>query len=215
MFGATEVGNREIPVTSMIATTSNYASRERGRLDPSAERGISLVELVIAITVLAIGMAGLAVLFSTAIMNNSRSKGDTSGTMLTQTVLEQIAAQPANLAANLTLTDCNPAGAVAWPIATAGAASPGAGATINVNTGAIDFTQAYAAVPANYKMQFVACGNGGRQMTYEVRWNIQTVTANTRLITVSARPLASASAGNQNQALLFAPPITLRTIGGL
>jgi len=82
----------------MIATTSNYASRERGRLDPSAERGISLVELVIAITVLAIGMAGLAVLFSTAIMNNSRSKGDTSGTMLTQTVLEQIAAQPANLA---------------------------------------------------------------------------------------------------------------------
>jgi hypothetical protein len=116
----------------------------------------------------------------------------------------------------LTLTDCNPAGAVAWPIATAGVASPGAGATINVATGAVDFTQAYAAVPANYKMQFVACGNGGRQMTYEVRWNITTVTANTRLITVSARPLAAASAANnRNQALLFAPPITLRTIGGL
>ena len=201
---------------SMIATTSSYAQRERGRFDQSAERGISLVELVIAITVLAVGMAGLAVLFSTAIMNNSRSKGDTSGTMLTQTVLEQIAAQPANLAANLTLTDCNTAGATVWPIATTGVASPGSGATINVATGAIDFTQAYAAVPANYKMQFVACGNGGRQTTYEVRWNITTITANTRLITVSARPLAAASAaGNQNQALLFAPPITLRTIGGL
>jgi len=201
---------------SMISTTSNYAPRERGRFDQSAERGISLVELVIAITVLAIGMAGLAVLFTTAIMNNSRSKGDTSGTMLTQTVLEQIAAQPANLAANLTLTDCDTAGATVWPIATAGAASPGAGATINVNTGAIDFTQAYAAVTAGYKMQYVACGNNGRQMTYEVRWNIQTITANTRLITVSARPLAAASAAsNQNQALLFAPPITLRTIGGL
>jgi Tfp pilus assembly protein PilV len=204
------------PVTRMISTTSNYAQREHGRLDQSAERGISLVELVIAITVLGIGMAGLAVLFSTAIMNNSRSKGDTSGTMLTQTVLEQIAAQPANLVANLTLTDCNTAGATVWPIATTGAASPGAGATINVNTGAIDFTQAYAAIPGNYKMQYVACGNNGRQMTYEVRWNIQTITANTRLITVSARPLAAASAaGNQNQALLFAPPITLRTIGGL
>jgi Tfp pilus assembly protein PilV len=201
---------------SMTATTSNYAQREHGRFDQSAERGISLVELVIAITVLAVGMAGLAVLFSTAIMNNSRSKGDTSGTMLTQTVLEQIAAQPANLAANLTLTDCNTAGATVWPIATTGVASPGSGATIDVATGAIDFTQAYAAVPANYKMQFVACGNGGRQMTYEVRWNITTITANTRLITVSARPLAAASAaGNQNQALLFAPPITLRTIGGL
>jgi Tfp pilus assembly protein PilV len=201
---------------SMILTTSNYAPRDRRSLEHSDERGISLVELVIAITVLAVGMAGLAVLFSTAIMNNSRSKGDTSGTMLTQTVLEQIAAQPANLVANLTLTDCNTAGATVWPIATTGAASPGAGATINVATGAIDFTQAYAAVTAGYKMQFVACGNNGRQMTYEVRWNITTVTANTRLITVSARPLAAASAaGNQNQALLFAPPITLRTIGGL
>ena len=201
---------------SMILTTSNYAPRDRRSLEHSDERGISLVELVIAITVLAVGMAGLAVLFSTAIMNNSRSKGDTSGTMLTQTVLEQIAAQPANLAANLTLTDCNTAGATVWPIATVGAASPGAGATINVATGAVDFTQAYAAVPANYKMQFVACGNNGRQMTYEVRWNITTITVNSRLITVSARPLAAASAAsNQNQALLFAPPITLRTIGGL
>ena len=196
---------------SMISTTSNFAPRERGR---SAERGISLVELVIAISVLAIGMAGLAVLFSTAIMNNSRSKGDTSGTMLTQTVLEKIAAQPANLVANLTAADCNSAGATVWPIATTGAASPGAGANID-NTGAIDFTQAYAAVTANYKMQYVACGAGGQQTTYDVRWNIQTITANTRLITVSTRPLAAANAGNQNQALLFAPPITLRTIGGL
>jgi Tfp pilus assembly protein PilV len=200
----------------VISMISNYARRGRGGRGQSAERGISLVELVIAITVLAIGMAGLAVLFTTAIMNNSRSKGDTSGTMLTQTVLEQIAAQPANAVANLVLTDCNPAGAVAWPIATVGAASPGAGAAIDVNTGAIDFTQGYAAVPANYKMQFTACGNNGRQVTYEVRWNIQTVTVNTRLITVSARPLAAASAANnRNQALLFAPPITLRTIGGL
>src|SRR2546429_6316718 len=111
---------------SMTTTTSKYAQREPIRFGNYAERGISLVELVIAITVLAIGMAGLAVLFSTAIMNNSRSKGDTSGTMLTQTVLEQIAAQPANLAANLTLTDCKPAGAVAGPIATSGAAHPGA-----------------------------------------------------------------------------------------
>jgi len=196
---------------SMISTTSNYAPRERGR---SVERGISLVELVIAISVLAIGMAGLAVLFSTAIMNNSRSKGDTSGTMLTQTVLEKIAAQPANLVANLTATDCNSAGATAWPIATTGAANPGAGANID-NTGAIDFTQAYAAVTANYKMLYVACGAGGQQTTYDVRWNIQTITANTRLITVSTRPVAAANAGNQNQALLFAPPITLRTIGGL
>jgi hypothetical protein len=65
-------------------------------------------------------------------------------------------------------------------------------------------------------MQFVACGSGGRQTPYEVRWNIQTLSANTRLITVAARPLAAASsAGSANQALLFALPVTLRTIGGI
>src|SRR6266852_4133667 len=78
------------------------------------ECGISIIELLIAITVLAVGMAGLAVLFSIAIMNNSRSKGDTTGTMLAQTVLEKIAAEPANTAATFTLTDCNPSGATNW-----------------------------------------------------------------------------------------------------
>jgi Tfp pilus assembly protein PilV len=168
---------------------------------------------MIAITVLAVGMAGLAGLFSMAIMNNGRSKGDTTGTMLAQTVLEKIASQPANNAATLILTDCNPGGATPWTIATAGTASPGNGANLD-STGGIDFTQAYSAVTANYKMQFIACGNNGRQVTYDVRWNIQTITANTRLITVSARPLAAASGGKE-QALLFALPITLRTIGGL
>jgi prepilin-type N-terminal cleavage/methylation domain-containing protein len=203
-------------VTGVMATTSNFARSTRVRFGKRAEGGFSLVELMIAITVLAIGMAGLAVLFSTAIMNNSRSKGDTSGTMLAQTVLEKIAAQPANTAATFTLTDCNPSGATNWTVATTGTASPGSGANIDTSTNGIDFTQAYSGVPANYKMQFVACGGGGRQTSYEVRWNIQTISANTRLITVAARPLAAASAaGNGNQALLFALPITLRTIGGV
>jgi prepilin-type N-terminal cleavage/methylation domain-containing protein len=202
-------------VTCVMAITSNLTGCRRVRSGKRAMDGFSLVELMIAITVLAIGMAGLAVLFSTAIMNNSRSKGDTSGTMLAQTVLEKIAAQPANTAASFTLTDCNPSGATNWTVATAGTASPGSGAAINASNG-IDFTQPYSAVPANYKMQFVTCGSGGRQTPYEVRWNVQTMSANTRLITVAARPLAAASAaGNGNQALLFALPITLRTIGGI
>ena len=199
-----------------MTTTPNFRRSRPVRFGKRAEDGFSLIELIIAITVLAIGMAGLGILFSTAIMNNSRSKGDTSGTMLAQTVLEKIAAQPANTAATFTLTDCNPSGATNWTVATTGTASPGSGANIDTSTNGIDFTQAYSGVPANYKMQFVACGGGGRQTSYEVRWNIQTISANTRLITVAARPLAAASAaGNGNQALLFALPITLRTIGGI
>src|SRR6266849_3298543 len=216
-LGATRVAiTWRFLVTGAMATTSNFARSTRVQFGKRAEGGFSLVELMIAITVLAIGMAGLAVLFSTAIMNNSRSKGDTSGTMLAQTVLEKIAAEPANTAATFTLTDCNPSGATNWTVATTGTASPGSGANIDTSTNGIDFTQAYSGVPANYKMQFVECGGGGRQTSYEVRWNIQTISANTRLITVAARPLAAASAaGNGNQALLFALPITLRTIGGI
>jgi prepilin-type N-terminal cleavage/methylation domain-containing protein len=177
--------------------------------------GFSLIELMIAIAVLAIGMSALAGLFTTAVMNNGRSKGDTSATMLAQSVLEKIAAQPASSAAALTLTDCNPSGGTNWTMATAGAASPGAGANLDSNTASIDFTQSYSAVTANYKMRFVACGNNGRQAIYDVRWNIQTIVANrTRVITVSARPQSAGNATSVSN-LMFALPVTLRTVGGL
>lgn len=177
--------------------------------------GFSLIELMIAIAVLAIGMCALAGLFTTAVMNNGRSKGDTTATMLAQMVLEKIAAQPASSAATFTLTDCNSSGGTNWTIATAGAASPGAGANLDSNTASIDFTQSYSAVTANYKMQFVACGNNGRQAIYDVRWNIQTIVANrTRVITVSARPRSAGNATSVSN-LMFALPVTLRTVGGL
>jgi prepilin-type N-terminal cleavage/methylation domain-containing protein len=192
-------------------------SRFEPAKNSASQRGMSLVELMIAITVLAVGLGALMGIFSTSIMLNQRAKGDTNGTMVAQAVLERIAGQPATSNAILTLTDCTAGGGVVWNIATAAAAAPGNGAALDANTGGIDFTQAYAAVPNNYKMLYVACGAGGRQTTYDVRWNVQTITgsANTRMITVSARPQAMATAGGRNQALLYAQPITLRTIGGL
>lgn len=177
--------------------------------------GFSLIELMIAISVLAVGMSALVGLFITAVMNNGRSKGDTTSTMLAQTVLEKIAAQPASSAATFTLKDCNPSGGTNWTIATAGAVSPGAGATLDSGTAAIDFTQSYSAITSNYKMQFVSCGNNGRSAIYDVRWNIQTIVANrTRVITVSARPQSAGNATSVSN-LMFAPPVTLRTVGGL
>ncbi len=172
--------------------------------------GMSMLELMIGMAVLAVGMTAVTALFHSAILTNNRAKVDTSATMLAQTVLEKIAAQPATQNATITLTDCGGT-PTTWTIATAGAGAPGNGAAVDAASGAIDFTQTYAAVPANYKMLFAGCGAGGRQAAFDVRWNVLTVTGNTRVITVAARPLGALGADRPTQ---FVPPVTLRTIGG-
>jgi hypothetical protein len=158
-------------------------------------------------------MLALMILVTTAISSNNRSKLDTTGTMLAQTVLEGIAAQPATSNQPFTMKDCDPAGSTTWTIATAGAASPGAGANVTASTGNIDFNlQSYSAVTANYKMKYVTCGVSGAQSTYDVRWNVRTLTAYTKLVTVSARQLGVSTIGANLP--FFSPPITLRTIAG-
>jgi type IV pilus modification protein PilV len=182
------------------------------RIWRTRQSGMSLIELMVAMTVLVVGMLALMTLVTTAISSNNRSKLDTTGTMLAQTVLEGIAAQPASVGATFNMTDCNPAGATTWTIATAGA-SPGAGADVVASTGNIDFNlQSYAAVTANYKMKYVTCGVSGTQATYDVRWNVRTLTNFTKLITVSARQLGVSTSGANLP--FFSPPITLRTIAG-
>jgi type IV pilus modification protein PilV len=187
---------------------------QQGKVDRSAEpltRGMTMIELLIAMSVLAIGMGAMLTVFAAAISHNGQAKSDTAGTMLAQAVLERIAAQPASSNANLTLSDCNPNGATQWTIATA----PG-GANLDAATvSSIDWTQAYAGIIGNYKMQYVACGNNGRQVTYDVRWHITTISLNARLIIVSARPLAADGATGFSAVNNFAQPITLRTIGGV
>jgi type IV pilus assembly protein PilV len=182
------------------------------RIGRTRQSGMSLIELMIAMTVLVVGMLALMTLVTTAISSNNRNKLDTTGTMLAQTVLEGIAAHPASTGASFTMADCNPAGSTTWTIATAGAASPGAGANVSASTGNIDFTQAYSAVTANYAMKYVTCGVRGAQSTYDVRWNVRTLTAFTKLITVSARQLGVSTIGANLP--FFSPPITLRTIAG-
>lgn len=125
-----------------------------------AATGMSMLELMVGMAVLAVGMTAVMALFHSAILTNNRAKVDTSATMLAQTVLEKIAAQPATQAATISLTDCGVT-PTTWVIATEGAGAFGNGANLDANSGAIDFTQSYADVAANYRMQFVGCGAGG------------------------------------------------------
>ena len=44
-------------------------------------------------------------------------------------------------------------------------------------------------------MQYVDCGNGGRQTVYDVRWNLITMSTFARMAIISARPSGAPANG--------------------
>jgi len=180
-----------------------------------SDRGSMLIELLISMTILVVGLGGLMVLLVSTMYTDGRSRNDTTSTMVAEHVLEQISAQPANGTLLLQLVDC---ANTTWNIDTTGSAQGagsggsygGNGANLTVN-GTIDWTEAYSSVPGNYAMQYVSCGTGGKQVAYDVRWDVVTITNYSRMIVVSARPTGSATNGG----LRFVVPAQLRTIAGM
>lgn len=169
---------------------------------------MSLLELMFAGFIMVVGMLGSLILIATAIASNTRNRIDTTGTAVSQLVIEQVNALSARSATAITITDC------AGTSHTVNVATGGANQIANTNAawnlaGAIDYTQAVADVPAGYKMQYVTCGG----TTYDVRWRITGMSSYTRMITVSSRQLGITGQQSQN-ILLFAPPVTLRTVSG-
>jgi Tfp pilus assembly protein PilV len=166
------------------------------------ESGMTLIELSIAGFVLVFGMVSIMGLLILAIGNNGRSKVDSTATMLTQAVLEQISAKlagggPGSLTDN---ANCNGTGNT-WTIDyQSGAGAPLLGSKIDFTQGAI----------ANYSMNYVDCNNN-IPMTYDVRWNVQNVGTNgTYLVTVGARPF-----GGLPTRFSFSLPVTMRAyVGG-
>jgi len=189
--------------------------RAKLRTRSNVEAGMSMIELMIAMVVLAIGLGALSSLFVLASATDNKNSRATSSALLAQKVIEQINAQNANSTSTITMTDC---AGNQWNVLGAGGAAPlGTGATLTTNAaspyyGGVDPTQGFAAVPNGYKMQYVDCAVNGRQGVYDVRWNVITLSQYARMITVTARQLGPANRlGNK----LFALPVTVRTIGGM
>jgi prepilin-type N-terminal cleavage/methylation domain-containing protein len=170
--------------------------------------GFTLLEVLIAATILAIGMAGILPMFLVAMSNNTRSRGDTQGTLVSQLFLEKIAAVPSTSDLPLTINDCS-ATPQTITVNTAGT-STGTGANL-VSSGSIDWTESNSSIPSGYTAYYQTCG--ASQMIYEVRWNIKNPASSTlpltKLISVASRPTAS-RAGTVN----FALPTTLHAISG-
>lgn len=192
---------------------SQTANRHRR----NAESGMTLVELMMALLILAIGLGALINVLVVAVATDNKNSKDTSSTLLAQMVIEQISAQHPNSNAAISVTDC--AGNT-WTISTTGGSSPGgAGANLVTSStssgyGGIDQTQSVSNVPSGYAMQYVDCGgvgNTGVPVTYDVRWNVMTVDASyTRLVTASAKPLNASALGG----ITFALPVNLRAVTG-
>ena len=171
------------------------------------QRGMSLIELMIAMAVLVTGMAALLGLIMTAIANNGKAKVDTGATLVSQMVIETLAGQT-DTSVLVTINDCTSP----TPVALIVSGAPGNGAQVTAN-GAIDYAgQTYAAVPVNYKMLYQSCGPGGIGTRYDVRWSVAALTPYSRQITVAARPVGMTSAASATNARMFVAPVTLRTI---
>lgn len=169
--------------------------------------GFSLVELMVAMLVLAFGLVAGAAVISTAIATNGRARFDTTATALAESVMEHIVAIPSRAqgaAALTSMTDC------AGTTFTMNTVQGGANLiSTGVFAGNIDFTQ-----PAvqQYSMLYTIC-SAGKNMSYDVRWRIDPgPTPFTQLVTVSAKNVGQA--GNSAGGNRFALPVRLRTIRG-
>lgn len=161
---------------------------------------MTLIELMIAMVVLAVGIVGSMALIVRAIGGDGWSKQLSNSTVLAQTVTERIMAIPAQSNTIVTITDCSN---------TVSNVSTSPGGPALTNQGDVDYTQA---VGANYQMLYTDCGTNGRQAVYDVRWNIASIPNSNgyaKIITVSAQ---LRNAGTNK--MVFAPVATVRTIIG-
>src|SRR5579864_1074202 len=155
------------------------------------ESGLTLIELMIAMLVLAVGILGSMALIVRAIGGDAWSKQLSNSTVLAQSITERIMAIPAASNTAVTITDC------AANTATVNTAPGGSAVT---SSGDVDFS---VAAVANYQMLYTDCNTNGRQAVYDVRWNVTAINNSlgfVKLLTVSAQLKHTG-----NNAVAFAP----------
>jgi prepilin-type N-terminal cleavage/methylation domain-containing protein len=192
------------------------------RVENVRQCGMTMLELLIAMAVLAIGMTGAMGMILAGVRSNSRNKNDTAAVVLDQEILEEFATfQTFPSTGTVMVNDCGTGAAsqhqasVVGSVLGLGAATyTPANAPFPANVGDIDWTQpapvmATVGTPG-YAMNYQTC-NGD---IFEVRWNVMWIfpmngTSRIAALTVSSRQTASA---NSKVPMLFSTPTTLHTI---
>lgn len=170
--------------------------KRRGKNGLSRERGMTLIELMISMIVLLVGVVGCMSLVAISLGSDGRNRQQSNATSVSQMLTEKISSVRASLSPTLVVTDC-------------------VGNNFNVNTaaggapllnGTVDFSQATV---AGYFMTYTDCGTNGKQMTYDIRWNIVQTTPYVKFLVVSAK---MQNAGTDVK--IFSLPVTVRTLVG-
>src|SRR5678815_5885792 len=117
------------------------SKKHRYSLRPGSA-GIGVIEVLVATLVLMICSLGIVGMISAAIVTNNRNKLDSTGTMLTQAIIERVKSTIIGSGSS-SLVDCT---GTTWTIDT----SPGGAALSGAN---IDFTQ--TTPPTDYHMDYV------------------------------------------------------------
>ena len=172
----------------------------------NSQAGMTMIETLLAGTILIIGSIGMLSLIVDAIATNNRNRMDSTQTMLATSILEQIHST-FNGTGTSVLQDC---AGTSWTIDTTIPNSGSSGAQLSGAN--IDYSQTNP--PAGYYMNYVisapCTSTGAVQGTYDVRWHLDQVgTSKSYLVTVSAK-LRGHGEGNK----YFSLPVTLRFMAG-
>jgi prepilin-type N-terminal cleavage/methylation domain-containing protein len=148
-------------------------------------RGFSLIELMVAMAVLAIGLLGGIAVIAVATANDGRSKLHSTAVTIAQSTMEKIVAIPTGAANTQTaITDCVGPHTIETAVPVAPGVSPALVAS-GAFAGTIDFSQPTV---TNYSMDYAICSIGAN-LRYDVRWSIDPgPTPSTQMVTVSVKP---------------------------
>lgn len=175
--------------------------RAPSRSNSIRQGGFSLLELMIAVCVLAVGILGGMGVICAATASNGSSKINTAASTLAESTMERILAVPPNAtgaAAVISVSDCN-GNAFVMNTAVVGSLLNGQPFP------GIDYTQPPT---PNYSMTYVTCSG----FTFDVRWRVDAgPSPSTQMITVSVKSLRNAA----NPAASFTRKVTLHSVRGV
>jgi prepilin-type N-terminal cleavage/methylation domain-containing protein len=171
------------------------------RRNNARQKGFSLLELMIAVSVLAVGILGGMGVICAATASNGSSKINTAAATLAESTIEKIMAVPPKATGGAAFTSSSDCNGNSFPMSTVVGGSPVSGGLFP----GIDFTQPPT---PNYSMTYITCSG----FSFDVRWRVDAgPTPSTELITVSVKSLRTAA----NPAAALVRKLTLHTVRGI